>query len=617
MAANRRFRRPGAQLKPPDGRIRQSQVVTTFGPGSMLDLVDDAVLIGGLDFWRMPNDGERVDEPRLLEAIEHLFHARKWPLNKEAPFRRPPAGDEREPSDASGIQVLEFPTWVVCQNPRCRALVRASSLERVRGKVRHRCSGGDGSTERCIPVRFVAACTRGHLSDVNWPRWTHEGNACAGPQLKLVEGPSGDFSEIEIACTACGKKRKLIEMTVKDRQDDCFGQRPWLGSEGNETGCTEKQRLLVRTASNGYFGQTMSVITIPEPETLRRRVQSVWETLEHATPQLLGAFRVLPKVKAALGSASDEQVMEAIEAERHRTPELMPEVRTAEWLQFTHQPLEKPGEMPIDRTDPFWARKIARPKGLPPEIGGVIVARRLREVQALVGFTRIDASTTDLQGRLDLDVKLAPLTLQRDWVPVTEVKGEGVLLTLDEARLHAWEKSEPVLKRTETLRRAYESWVKVSKSKLEFPGARFYLLHSLSHLLMTEVSLDCGYPASSIHERLYCAPHEDANPMAGLLLMTGTNGAEGTLGGLVEEGARLGRHLKRAWKNAQLCSNDPVCAKHEPTQQDDRFLEGAACHGCLFLPECSCERFNQFLDRALVVPTLGLEDVAFLRTSWT
>ena len=121
------------------------------------------------------------------------------------------------------------------------------------------------------------------------------------------------------------------------------------------------------------------------------------------------------------------------------------------------------------------------------------------------------------------------------------------------------------MKRTEILRRGNASWVKVSKSKLEFPGARFYLLHSLSHLLMTEVSLDCGYPASSIHERLYCAPHEDANPMAGLLLMTGTNGAEGTLGGLVEEGGRLGRHLKRAWKNAQLCSNDPVCAKHEPT----------------------------------------------------
>ncbi|MDP3154130.1 MAG: DUF1998 domain-containing protein [Archangium sp.] len=617
MAANRKFRRPGAQLKPPDGRIRQSQVVTTFGPGSMLDLVDDAVLVGGLDFWRMPNDGERVDEPRLLEAIEHFFHHRKWPLNKEAPFRKPPAGNEREPTDGCGIQVLEFPRWVVCQNPRCRALVKASSLDRVSGKIRHRCSGGDGSTERCVPVRFVVACTRGHLDDVNWPRWTHEGKQCAGPQLRLEEGPSGDFSEIQIACTACGKRRKLIEMTVRERQDDCSGQRPWLGNEGEERGCTEKARLLVRTASNGYFAQTQSVITIPEPETLRRRVQSQWKTLQHATSTTLVAFRTLPEVHQALGDATDTQVLEAIEAERHRQPELMPEVRTAEWLQFTGQPKEKPGEMPLDRNEVFWARRIKRPKGLPDQVGEVILARRLREVQAQVGFTRIDASTKDLQGRLDLDVKLAPLALQRDWVPVTEVKGEGVLLTLDEDRLHAWEKSEPVLERTVMLKEAYERWAKHSKSKVEFPGARFYLVHTLAHLLMTEVSLECGYPASAIHERLYCAPHTDPVPMAGLLLMTGTSGTEGTLGGLVEEGRRLGRHLARAWENARLCSNDPVCATHQPTGLDDRNLEGAACHSCLFLPECSCERFNQFLDRALVVPTLGVEDVAFLGRAWT
>jgi hypothetical protein len=146
---------------------------------------------------------------------------------------------------------------------------------------------------------------------------------------------------------------------------------------------------------------------------------------------------------------------------------------------------------------------------------------------------------------------------------------------------------------------------------------RLYLLHSLAHLLMMEVALECGYPASAIRERLYCESHKADNPMAGILLMTGTTGAEGTLGGLVEEGRRLGRHLSRAWENARLCSNDPVCAHHEPSGLDDRYLEGAACHSCLFMPECSCERFNQYLDRALVVPTLGHEDVAFLKQPWT
>lgn len=64
----------------------------------------------------------------------------------------------------------------------------------------------------------------------------------------------------------------------------------------------------------------------------------------------------------------------------------------------------------------------------------------------------------------------------------------------------------------------------------------------------------------------------------------------------------------------RLCSNDPVCADHEPEDLDERFLEGAACHGCLYIAENSCERFNRYLDRALVVPTLGNDPaLAFFR----
>jgi hypothetical protein len=587
----------------------------TFGPGSMVDLVDDAVLIGGLDFWRMPGDGEVVSEPRLLEVVEPLFHKNKWRLSKEAPFRKPPAGDEREPTEACGVQVYEFPRWFVCQNPRCRALVRANSLERVNREYRHRCAGAEAKQERCVPVRFVAACRRGHLADIDWSWWMHDRQPCTAPQLKLEEGVTGDFSEIEVSCSSCGKRRRLMDMTVEEKQFRCDGERPWLGLEGKEK-CGEHQRLLIRTASNGYFAQTTSVITIPEPESLRRRIQSVWKILEHATPETLPAFRSLPDVKKAIAGATDTEVLEAIKDERERKPELVPEIRTAEWLTFLDQEMEKPGEMPTDKTQSFWARRISRPPRLPPQVEEVILARRLREVQAQVGFTRIEPLSKDLQGRYDLEVELAPLSLQRDWVPVTEVQGEGILLRLDEAKVHRWEISTPVVARTELLFAAWERWRKHSKSKLPFPGVRLYLLHSLAHLLMTEVSLECGYPASSIRERIYCEANSATTPMAGILLMTGTTGAEGTLGGLVDEGRRLGKHLARAWENARLCSNDPVCAHHVPTGLDDRNLEGAACHSCLFVPECSCERFNQYLDRALVVPTLGHEDVAFLKEPW-
>ena len=44
---------------------------------------------------------------------------------------------------------------------------------------------------------------------------------------------------------------------------------------------------------------------------------------------------------------------------------------------------------------------------------------------------------------------------------------------------------------------------------------------------------------------------------------------------------------------------------------ESRPLHGAACHGCSLIAETSCEMRNDFLDRALVVPVLGLEDAAF------
>jgi glycosyltransferase involved in cell wall biosynthesis len=74
--------------------------------------------------------------------------------------------------------------------------------------------------------------------------------------------------------------------------------------------------------------------------------------------------------------------------------------------------------------------------------------------------------------------------------------------------------------------------------------------------------------------------------------------------------------LAMALERAALCSNDPFCASHEPNSElEKRYAHGAACHGCLLIAETSCERRNEFLDRALVVPTLIQHDAAFFTES--
>jgi hypothetical protein len=93
---------------------------------------------------------------------------------------------------------------------------------------------------------------------------------------------------------------------------------------------------------------------------------------------------------------------------------------------------------------------------------------------------------------------------------------------------------------------------------------------------------------------------------------TATAGNQGTLGGLVEVTRRFVRVLKSALERARLCAGDPVCADYDPiTAADDRTLHGAACHGCLLVSETSCEARNVFLDRALMIDTVGSSGAGF------
>lgn len=598
----------------PEGRVRQSQAVTTYGPGAMIDLVEDAVVVGGLDFWRFNNANSAISEARLRDVLAPELDKTGRKLRLENSFLLPPAGSEREPSRNCGIEVLEFPRWFVCQNPECRALQKNTQLVRKAGKYWHTCVSR--KTASCVPVRFVMACRRGHLEDFQWVRFIHDLNGrplCAAPDLHLEEGKTGDFAEVRVKC-ACGAERNVSNALVPQLNPTCGGERPWLGGEGREP-CDEQLRLLVRTASNSYFAQVVSALSIPEPGmTLRDAIKDNWGTLQVATAENLPPFRQIPKIGKALIGQSDEDVLRTIEDIRKGREPAREPLRTAEFKQFVSAPLEKTGDLPppkgVDRE--FFARHVPVAERLKSKIARVVLAHRLREVRVQLGFTRIEAPAPNLQGEYDLGVTTAPLGLQTDWLPASEVRGEGIFIQLDENAVQAWERRPAVQARGKQLLKGFDAWNGERATPLPFPGMRYYMLHSLAHLLGSALALECGYSASAISERIYCAPAGDPTPMAAILISTGSPGTEGTLGGLVEQGRYLTEHLRRAFELGTLCSNDPVCAAHSPENDlAERYLEGAACHGCLFVAECSCERFNHFLDRALVVPTMGRTGVAF------
>ena len=233
----------------------------------------------------------------------------------------------------------------------------------------------------------------------------------------------------------------------------------------------------------------------------------------------------------------------------------------------------------------------------------MVLATRLREVRALLGFTRLSAPERD-----DLQpVRRVPLARgAAEWVPAVEQRGEGIFLQLREDTVARWAESATDLDHIRALSAAYQQWAfdRAQTTRPNFPIARLMLIHTLSHMLMRQVALECGYSSASLRERIYLGT--PAAPTAGVLLSTAASDSEGTLGGLVALGERrrLGRLLARAFEDAAHCSSDPLCAEHVPVFPSAT-LHAAACHACLFASETSCEVGNRWLDRAVLVDLTG------------
>lgn len=594
------------------GQIRRSQVVTTFGPGAMLDLPSHSVILGGLEFWGDPlrSGSTAIREERLLERVRRL-------LERDDIVMYPPPVDLADGADgAVGITAFLFPEWFVGQYEEMpRAGIRSRPLLNRRDLVTGKFFGPDKKKYPVVPIRFVQACINGHIADIDWHGFAHEYKDTCKRKLWLDErGTSGDLADIFVRCECGRASRSLAQALPHDDRPMplgfCRGHRPWLGVNsreecGGEDGKAQPNRLLIRSASNAYFPQILSVISIPESDALLKKgVDQVWEDFLLYVESLddLKKERRKARVAPALEGFSDDAVF--AEIQRRKTGVGAPDktIKQAEIETLLAQK-DAVGEDAPDGD--FYATALPLPndrRGAMRKVARVVLVHRLREVTAQVGFTRFESATPDIDGELALEVRRAALSREAAWVPAVENRGEGVLIAFDQAALDDWVKRAPVKKRLTALREGFDAWkgTHTRAKGIEFPGPRYVLLHSLSHLLITAMSLACGYSASAIRERIYVT-----SAGAGILLYTGTPDSEGTLGGLVDVGRNVGEHLRAALEYGTLCANDPVCAQHRPDNpHEERFLHGSACHGCLLIAEPSCERRNEYLDRALVVPTV-------------
>ena len=595
--------------------IRQSQMVTTYGPGAMIDLPGHSVIVSGLQGWSRQNR-EKVVEPRLTAKLCRILGVPTLDLYT------PPHHEDNLDNGAS-VAVRVFPTWFIVNrteqtptNPQWRRRRLVSWLNLDRGQFR----APDGKRYPVVSVRFVRGCRRGHIDDLDW-RWFVHGNdkVCERPFWLEERGTNGDMAETFVVCD-CGENRSLYEGfgTETTPLGHCGGKRPWIGHYAWEE-CQEPYRILVRTASNSYFPQNMSVISLPEVDQgLANKVTEHFAQLNAAhTFGQLDQFDMIAELKAAFdGISKDDVKREFLRQLAQQNGSEKSEIENVPVKVAEFAILNK-GDSLVGEDNPgstFHAETLSsdtwNPEGdgLFDGIENLVQVHRLREVVALLGFTRFESISPDKDGELDFEVQRAALDESITWLPAYENRGEGVFVSFNKEAIETWMARSEVRARGATLEAAWQQWASErGAGSVFFPGLPYIMLHSLSHMLMTSIALECGYPASSLRERIYTgeAGH-------GILIYTGSSDADGTLGGLVQTGSRFGDHLRNACQQNLFCSNDPVCAEHRPdaTYQASA-LQGAACHGCLLTSETSCEQRNDFLDRALVVPTVSNPDSAF------
>ncbi len=388
------------------GQIRRGQVITTYGPGALIDLPRHSAIVGGLDTWPNISDLEEISEPRLTRKLEAMTRV---PLPRL--YAPPPvSNDPGEP--IRGIDAWRFPEWFVVQETR-----DTEERERSRRLVNRRALDDRGRFDgrQVVATRFVRACPKGHVDDLDWHRFAHGPEDDCRRQLWLDErGTSGDLADLVVRCE-CGKSHSLHKATALEENPlgTCRGARPWLGRNSNED-CNLPSRLLIRTASNAYFPQVVSVLSLPDRGTAAEAVvKELWDDLQIVDDVADLAFlKKKPKIAEKLASFSDAEVLEAIRVVKSGGGGEKP-VKQVELEALLAAPEGFGDDVPVDPD--FHARRLPerawRRSKRSDGIEAVIQLHRLREVLALTGFTRFEAVTPDINGEYETDVERAQIAL--------------------------------------------------------------------------------------------------------------------------------------------------------------------------------------------------------------
>ena len=465
------------------GAVRPTQLLTTYGVGATVDLPQLSVMVMGLDDWPV-NLMEQIHEDRLLQVVRYVLQSDVKQL-KAAPIpdRDGLAAHKFGVNPSDGVPVAAFPRWLVCTH--CRLLAPISSAlfdfrrEFYRPEmsrfVHTNCIRTGTARPEAIPARFLVACEAGHIDDFPWNEYLHDGAPGCSGQLELRDvGVTGEAIDVFLVCRACQKRKPMglaFTENGRARLPRCRGWHPHLRVAPAEA-CGNEVRPMLLGATNQWFSSAYSALSIPSSS----------DPLEQMVEQdLTGLFDGVESAREAglsrrghhrYDTATDEQIWQAIQklrSSQSKDPISPQKLKIPEWRLFSKPDPKKNGR-------DLHLRAVPPPATFQAYIEQVVLVEKLREVRALVGFSRLESAGDDSL------TKLAPLRRGNvEWVPAAEIRGEGVFLRFSENAVADWE-SRCTARNAQFLQ-AHRRWRQQRRldPDVGYPGLRYTLLHSLSH----------------------------------------------------------------------------------------------------------------------------------------
>ena len=563
------------------GELRPNQIITTFGPGSIVDAVKDSVAVLDTNYWR--DKGKRIIDGRLASylGVDCFYMPRT--------------------SYSGDVPVVSFPYMHVCSSVQCGRLFDARENFDLDRYLRYGVTCPD-CHKPAYPSRFITICENGHMDDFPWKWWVHNGKSDCNGKLKIFStGNTSTLADMWVECS-CGARRSMSGATQKENFEgvSCSGHHPFRPHARNER-CNKPLIPSQRGASNVYFSVSRSAISIPPwVNPLYNLIDEHLRLIEE-TKEMFGAEGVTKVYEKYFSVYSREEFDEALLRRLSNITEFK-EIKQMEYDAITHH--NDPAY--ASNKKHFKAEEDSLPTYLKAYFNRIIRITRLREVKVLLGFTRVDAPDPDADVQTNI-VYLHKGKTEK-WLPAAEINGEGIFIEFNRDSISRWISLENLRALSKKYADCYREFCESKGWTITVEkDAVYVLMHTFAHLLIKQMSMSSGYSSSAIRERIYYG-----DKMAGILLYTGSADKEGSLGGLVELGTvdRLVELMKDAFQEALLCTNDPECMSNTPAGNNSN---GAACHSCCMVSETACENGNRMLDRGLVVPIASRVKEAFFR----